>query len=826
MIEFDCPGCGKHFRFSPKFAGRQLKCVDCGAAMHVPAPPTDIASPTAEADILPSASAASSPPAPPVTTEARETPAEPPSPTDSAVLDLLAHAYQDAKHDAVEAERFATTPTPLPQPPKPEQPKSSAKWVSFVLLLLLAGAALAAWRWIDWSRPNPRLLEARRLKQESEERLIEAHEREMERRQLLAESQQFWTKADKSVDALIAATADLYQKQLAYEGLQQLIASGSDDSVVQSRLESAQKALEMAETRLSEHLAALSESRQKAAKNLVDADTVTVRWQELRQESDDLLRQSDEAFAAAAAEGANVGSEAEHAPRHALKKYPLARHRLADPMNDWTEGYMGDFRFPEATEQRFFATFDPGRRHTGEFSLRMTGLGESPLCVRLDAPEGTPWSVSADGCLAMLLRFPRVDELLDTILLTDQTGKIAHLNIRLGNESGVVQYDAVSRRFLEAVFYGGRGAFQSIEVPLAGDRLWMRSDKFDPAALDRLLPTSAPENETAATISAVPPEKRFFQRIEWLEVRFFPASAITTLWIDDFSFQDKKRYGNVDLAMMEHRQENQRRRDRDLIAERRREHIRRQAAAVAPEASEAASTSPGGAAATLQAIPGESLLDRSKRVADWVVGTAGGRVEIVYNGTPVEFGPGQTVKKTGFESIFAIDLTDCKLLGDMELDMIGSIRTLKQLRLARTGLTDAALIKLSTLEQLEALDLSGNRLTFDALPQLATVAESLRVLRLNDFQWGQRGLEPLRRFTNLRDLGLARSVINDSDFGVFIMLSKLETLSLQGTKVGDRVIGMLGTVKTLRSLDLRETRVTEAGVRELRKGIPDLTIIR
>ncbi|MDR3110748.1 MAG: hypothetical protein LBU65_13855 [Planctomycetaceae bacterium] len=814
MIEFDCPKCGKHFQFSDKFAGRKMKCVGCGGDLLVPNSTGSVVTDNVVADVHD------------VTSDS--------TPVDAG-LDFLVHVYQDTKLNADEAEQQQKTivlPSVIVEP-EPQAASSFGRWIFVAVLLLLAGGGFVAWQVLNTSPPDPRVAEIERLVKDSETRLIDAHNEEEKRMLLTSESQKLWLEANKSLDAVIASTADVSQKKLKYEEIQKLV-GGGNDAALQQQLKISQEAAAMAESRYNGHLTTFNESSKKAAQNLVEADKVTVRWRELRTESDDLLAKADELRKSLPPE-VDLPESVTSSTRHTAKEYKLRSENVANVVGDWTEGYFADYTFPESEGQNFFAAFDCGerKRNVGEFALRVTEIGEKPICVRLDAPKNAAWSIAANGCLGMLLRFPDVEELFDTVLLTEHTGKIVHINVRIGNEAGNVQYDAVSTRMLEAVFYGGRGKFQAIEIPLQGDNYWTRTHKLDVAVLDKIVPIVDDSNKdknagnnTTNNGNNVDPapkqdnETRFFSRIEWIELRFVPASPITTVWIDELSFQPRKRHGNFDLVTMENYQEKDRRRDRDLIAERNREYLKRQMTAV----SNAGSSTAAGGDGSLQSFAGESARERALRTAAWVLAN-GGQVSAVINGKTLEFESGQKIGD-GFETLLSIDLADCKSVGDAELDVIGSIATLKRLNLARTGLIDDSLIKLSTLKQIEWLDLSGNKLTFDSLPHLTTLSGTLQTLRLNDFKWGQRGLEPLKKFVNLRNLSLSRSVVSDTDSGAFIMLGKLESLTINNTNASDKVLEILGTLTTLRSLDLRETRVTNNGVKALQKKLPELNVVK
>jgi hypothetical protein len=58
------------------------------------------------------------------------------------------------------------------------------------------------------------------------------------------------------------------------------------------------------------------------------------------------------------------------------------------------------------------------------------------------------------------------------------------------------------------------------------------------------------------------------------------------------------------------------------------------------------------------------------------------------------------------------------------------------------------------------------------------------------------------------------------------VLGSLQTLDLKFTKVTDAGLKHLTALKSLRSLDVRNTDATKTGVAELQKALPDCRILR
>jgi hypothetical protein len=54
----------------------------------------------------------------------------------------------------------------------------------------------------------------------------------------------------------------------------------------------------------------------------------------------------------------------------------------------------------------------------------------------------------------------------------------------------------------------------------------------------------------------------------------------------------------------------------------------------------------------------------------------------------------------------------------------------------------------------------------------------------------------------------------------------LQTLNLGGTGVSDKGLKVLAGLRPLSSLDMRDTKVTDAGLKELRDALPNCKIRR
>lgn len=189
--------------------------------------------------------------------------------------------------------------------------------------------------------------------------------------------------------------------------------------------------------------------------------------------------------------------------------------------------------------------------------------------------------------------------------------------------------------------------------------------------------------------------------------------------------------------------------------------------------------------------------------------------------------------------------------------------------LNRIAVTDAGLVHLCGLKNLEVLHLEGTRIDGEGLQHLAGLPR-LYFISLNDTPFGDEGLAHLP--TSVASISLNRTAVTDAglvhltgprlgvihlcdtrvtDAGL-VHLSRttglsylhlrgtqitdaglaqlsalpLLSLSLMDTKVTDACLIHLKGLKRLQILDLRLTDVTEEGVADLKQSLPQLTVAR
>jgi hypothetical protein len=74
---------------------------------------------------------------------------------------------------------------------------------------------------------------------------------------------------------------------------------------------------------------------------------------------------------------------------------------------------------------------------------------------------------------------------------------------------------------------------------------------------------------------------------------------------------------------------------------------------------------------------------------------------------------------------------------------------------------------------------------------------------------------------------LGETSVSVKGLGVLAKFEKLEKLSFwKADKIDDDAIGMIAERKSLRWVDLKDTKVTEAGAARLRAAIPGCEVVR
>ena len=190
---------------------------------------------------------------------------------------------------------------------------------------------------------------------------------------------------------------------------------------------------------------------------------------------------------------------------------------------------------------------------------------------------------------------------------------------------------------------------------------------------------------------------------------------------------------------------------------------------------------------------------------------------------------GGKIERNEQGEVVGVDLRDASMspTGQKLLHLIG-------LGEQRLSLSDAALVHLKGLTNLQTLNLHGTKITDAGLVHLKGLP-NLQTLYLYGTQITAAGLVHLKGMTKLRHLGIGgtgrgpfklTNSITNSGLVHLKGLAKLETLDLNGTKITDAGLVNLKGLANLKQLSLRYTQTTRGGVANLKKVFPDCRIVR
>jgi len=148
---------------------------------------------------------------------------------------------------------------------------------------------------------------------------------------------------------------------------------------------------------------------------------------------------------------------------------------------------------------------------------------------------------------------------------------------------------------------------------------------------------------------------------------------------------------------------------------------------------------------------------------------------------------------------------DSPMVTDAGMKEISNLKYLTVLSLQRFQMTDAGLMELAKLENLSKLDLFNMQITDDGLKELSK-SKSLTALNIHNAKITDDGLKELSNLKDMADLNIQEAQISDAGLKELSKLTNLMTLHIRQPKITDEF--------------------TEAGLRELKRTLPDLKIVQ
>ena len=177
-------------------------------------------------------------------------------------------------------------------------------------------------------------------------------------------------------------------------------------------------------------------------------------------------------------------------------------------------------------------------------------------------------------------------------------------------------------------------------------------------------------------------------------------------------------------------------------------------------------------------------------------------------------------------------------ISDPTLAIAGKLTQLESLDIANTGMTDVGLDALVPLTNLKHLALGRSRFSDEAISvvRVLTTLESLDLSGPRGVARNQRNeagtipatlVQAIAELKDLRTLKLGHNQISADELRILApALGKLEKLGLEScARIDDEALTVIAGWKSLKYVDVQETKVTPAAVEELRKQRPQLVIL-
>ena len=162
-------------------------------------------------------------------------------------------------------------------------------------------------------------------------------------------------------------------------------------------------------------------------------------------------------------------------------------------------------------------------------------------------------------------------------------------------------------------------------------------------------------------------------------------------------------------------------------------------------------------------------------------------------------------------------------LRDADLAHLEGLTLVQNLILADTQISDAGLAHLKGLTALKHLELKNTKVGDAGLAHVKHLP-SLQYLSLSNTQVTDEGLAQIESMSSLCILQLTRTRISDAGLAHLSGLTSLQLLHLGNTAIGDAGLAHLDGLTSLTQLYLHNTRVTDAGLAHL-KGLRSLRIL-
>lgn len=175
--------------------------------------------------------------------------------------------------------------------------------------------------------------------------------------------------------------------------------------------------------------------------------------------------------------------------------------------------------------------------------------------------------------------------------------------------------------------------------------------------------------------------------------------------------------------------------------------------------------------------------------------------------------------------VIKVDLRRTKVT-DADLEILKGFTQLRSLNLGSLGVTDAGMKHLKGLTALEHLNLAHTTVGDAGLEHLKGLIK-LKELSIADTPVTDAGIKHLKGLTDLRSLNLCLcTTVTDAGVENLAGLTKIQVLDLNSVQVTDAGLKHLHGFTALERMNVGDTKVTKAGVKDLSRVLPNAKIDR
>lgn len=168
----------------------------------------------------------------------------------------------------------------------------------------------------------------------------------------------------------------------------------------------------------------------------------------------------------------------------------------------------------------------------------------------------------------------------------------------------------------------------------------------------------------------------------------------------------------------------------------------------------------------------------------------------------------------GLTQLQVLELGSRRCVTDAGLAHLKGLTALQVLEVDSRAVTDAGLSHLQALTQLRVLDLGSTAITDAGLVHLRQMGE-LRQLSLRGYGITDAGLRHLGQLRKLRRLDLSSNWISEEGLAHLSGLNRLQALSVAGRGITDVALAQVRAFANLRALTLRRVRISDTGLAHL-----------